>query len=353
MNVLLGLEIISENLRAHWLSALFVFLTVLTIVVLLTVRWGLKRRWQHLFEERFEQENGLDIPPPLSDKDQEALQLIKQMRQDVWRLPEAELQLGVEVLSQRAIGIVRSIARIYHPEVEGPEYEASLIESLQLIRRVTNRLIRLARLTPFRFLGERKLSDYQRYYQVYSKINDHPILQALKRHRHIYRVARWVVNVKNLSNPLYWAGREISREAYFFMLRWFYLSFIGQVGKETMKLYSGRHFQKEEERDAALVCYRFFALMQRWGGPSPEEWAFFVDYVTGQSILEPDARLNILSKCSSGQLPKDLDEQQLQTLAGMESYRQGLENLLQIGHPSQRDKAEYIHNELITFSEAS
>ncbi len=65
----------------------------------------------------------------------------------------------------------------------------------------------------------------------------------MKRNPHLYRLARWALNLKNIANPLYWAGKEISRESYFYLLRWFYLAFTSQVGREAMRIYSGRHYQ--------------------------------------------------------------------------------------------------------------
>lgn len=342
-----GFRVAWQVLEAHWLSALFILATIALIVALTGLRWWLRRRWQRLMDGRFaEEDSSLDVLEPLGEADQRALELIRQSRRAVWTQPESELQLGLEALTQRAVRIVRSIAAVYHPEIEDAEYEASLIESLQLIRRVAARLTRLANIPPLRFLGERKLSDYQRYYQVYRKINENPVLQTIKQHRHLYRIARWAVNVKNLGNPLYWAGRELSREGYFFMLRWFHLTFISQVGREAIRLYSGRQFRKAEDRDGALICYRLFALTRRWGGPSAREWSVLVDLVTNQSVLEAETKLQILSRWSQGRMPKDLDQQYLTTAAGIKWYRDGLKKLLAADANGLATRTRYIEQAL-------
>lgn len=340
MDALLQTEVLWSELRRHWISALFVLITLLTIASTALLRWYLKRRWKRLLEQKLDDEHELDFLPPLSAKDREALELVKRLRRQVWDIPEVELRLTIESLSQQAIAVVRAVAAVYYDQVPIPEYEATLTESLQLILRVTARLNRLASINPFRFLGEQKISDYQRYYQVYRKINENPLLQMLKRHRRIYRVARWAVDVKNLGNPLYWAGREISREGYFFMLRWFYLAFIGQVGREAVRLYSGRHFQKEEDRDAALTCYRLFALTRQWGGPSSDDWSLLVNFMVNEINLDSESKLEILQKCTANRYPKNLEEQVLQTKIGRKWYQKGLEKLLKQkvdGHPSRAD----------------
>lgn len=345
----LFLKIISE----HWISTFFFLLTLTTILTLAGIRWWLKRRLQRLLLEKLDEEGELDVLTPLGPEDQQALEMIKQLRREVWEIPEAELQLSMEALNQRAVRTVRSIASVYHPEVEIAQYEASLVEILQLIRRVSSKLARLGSVIPFKFLGNRKLSDYQRYYQVYRKINENPILQALKRNPHLYKAARWAMNVKNLGNPLYWAGKELSREGYFYILRWFYLTFISQVGREAMRLYSGRHFQTEEDRDATLIGYRIYALSRRWGGPSPREWAALVDFVTNHPVLEAEVKVHILSRCSQDRVPKDLDLQTLQSKSGVKWYQQALKNLLAIDDHPAPDKADLIQQEIIKGEQSS
>jgi len=345
MGALLQTEVLWGEVRRHWISILFVLITLITILLFTALRWYLKRRWKLLVKQRLDDEHELDLLPPVSAKDREALKLIKQLRNQVWELPEIELRLSVEALSLYAVRIVRSIAAIYHEQSAVPEYEASLIESLQLVRRVTSRLIRLASLSPFRFLGEQKLSDYQRYYLVYKKINENPLLQMLKQHRRLYRVARWAMDLKNIGNPFYWVGKELSREGYFFVLRWFYLAFVSQVGREAMQLYSGRHFQKEEDRDAVLICYRLFALTKQWSGPLPEDWPALIDFVSNQSSLESESRVDILSRCARDHLPKDLESQVVQTESGKKWYRQGLKTLLAQA-PQLTLRSEIIQREM-------
>lgn len=341
-----GPQLFWDIIAQHWVSTFFLLLTLTTILALLGIRWWFKRRLQRLLQEKFNEEEELDTLTPLGLEDQQALDMIKQLRDEVWQLPESDLELSILALTERALRIVRSIASIYHPQAEAAQYEASLVEILQLSRRVSAKLARLGSVMPFKFLGNRKLSDYQRYYQVYLKINEHPILQTLKRNPHLYKAARWAMNLKNLGNPLYWAGKELSREGYFYVLRWFYLTFVSQVGREAMRLYSGRHFQTEEDRDATLIGYRLYSLACRWGGPSSLEWAAIVDFVTTHPALEAEVKVHILSRCSQNRLPKDLDQQALQTKSGVKWYQQGLKALLGKEDRPASEKVELIQEEM-------
>jgi hypothetical protein len=348
----MGIDLAEQTLidffHQHWLSAVLLLLTLFTLLLLLTVRWWLRRRWKQLLEGEYEDEADLDALPPSSEEDERVLELIKGFRKEVWQLPDSELQLSIEALGQRAVHIVTSIAVIYHPEAAVPKYEASLTELLQLVRRVSARLTRMGAIVPFKYLSDRKLSDYQRYYQIYRKINDHPVMRLLKRNPHLYRVARWALNLKNLANPLYWAGKEISRESYFYLLRWFYLAFVSQVGREAMRVYSGRRFQTEEEREATLTCYRLFALAKQWGGPSSLEWPALVDFVSNHPGMDPEVKLQVLSGWSKDRLPGNLHEQKLYTKKGLKGYHQALKRLQEAEPGGAPVKRELLRSELET-----
>jgi len=340
--------LVTEVLRRHWISALLLVLTVCVLLTVALMRWWIRRRWQRLLESDLDDRHELDLLPPLNTRDEQALECIRRFRREVWNIPEADLKLGVEAFTNRALAVVSAIAAIYYPASETPEFEATLLESLILTQRVSRKITRFAAVTPWKLLGNRKLSEYQRFYQLYRKVNESALLQVLKRHRHLYRLAQIAWNIKNVGNPFYWAGRELSREGYFLTLRWFYLAFIGQVGLEAMKLYSGRHFQREEERDATLVCHKLFNLTREWQGPSAAEWSALVQLVADHTYLEPDVKVHILSRWAQQRLPGDVAAQPLQTRIACDWYRDGLKRLLKSEPRGGSKRTQRIQSELKT-----
>ncbi len=342
----------TELVSRHWLSALLVLVTLCVLITLALARWWVRRRWRRLLESDLEEQHELDVLPPWSVQDHQAMECIRQLRREVWDIPESDLRIGVEPFTVRGLAVVRAIAAIYHPSKDIPEYEATLVDSLNLVQRVCRRITRFAALPPWRLITNRKLSDYQRFYQLYRTVNDNPVFQALRQHRRLYRLARLALNLKNVSNPFYWAGRELSREGYFLTLRWFYLAFISNVGREAMKLYSGRHFQRQEERDATLVCYRLFQVTRTWDGPSPEEWAMLVRMVADHTYMEADAKVHILSRMAQQQLPADVMTQPLQTEIGWDWYRDGLKRLLKCEPRNDREKLTNLHRQLHDISQS-
>ncbi len=341
----IGPNIFLNLIHEHWLSAFLILVTLTTICALLVLRWYVRRRLRAMLDTRFAEEHELDLLPPPGEREKEALTVVAAFREEVWALPENDLQLTFDPLTKWAVKIIRAIGAVYNPHSQQPEFEATLGDTIELVKRVSTRLTGIASAVPFKYLGGRKISDFQRYYQVYQKINESPVLKIFRKNPYIYKAARLVLNVKNISNPLYWAGRELSREGYFFVLRWFYLSFTSEIGKEAIRLFSGNRFQRDEDRDAALVCYRLFHTIRKWGGPSPTEWAAFVSYVAKNSALDSDAKLHILARCSEDRLPKNIGEQKISTKSGAKWYKEGLKAMLDADTGAPAAKAKLIEKE--------
>ena len=173
----IGLHTFVNIFYDHWLSAFLICVTLATIGVIFVLRWYVRRRLRALMENRFGEDHELDLLPSPGPREQESLELIARFREEVWEIPEGELQLALDPLTRRAVTIIRAIGGVYHPEAGQPEYEASLTDTMELVKRVSTRLSRLASAVPFRYLGDRKLSDFQRYYQVYLKINENRVSQ--------------------------------------------------------------------------------------------------------------------------------------------------------------------------------
>jgi hypothetical protein len=348
----IGFGTLTYVIKEHWVSAFLLLVSFTTFCLALMLRWYVRRRIGKLLENGFEEDHELDLLPAPGTFERESLEFIARTRQEIWSLPEAELQIGLEAFNRHALKIVRAIGAIYHPEAAQPEYEASLSDSLELVTRVSARLARLASTIPIKYVGSRKLSDFQRYYQTYVKINENPVLQLFKKNPHIYKAARLAWNVKNAANPFYWAGRELTREGYFIILRWFYLTFTSEIGKEAMRLYSGKRFQHEEDRDAVLICYRLFHTMRKWSGPTSAEWAAFVQFVTGLSALDSESKLHVLARCSEDRLPKDLEERTIATKSGIKWYKKGLKALIEAEPGTSPAKARLVEKETETSEEA-
>lgn len=338
--------IVLEGSRRHWLSFALFLITLAVIVGSLLARYLLRRRWRALLDQ---DQAELEWEPAegQGEHDQQALALIREARQAVWDLPETRLTLTSDFLVASTLDLVRRIAAVYHPHTDTPEFETSLAQSVVLAERVIIRLHRLTRFPPFRLLASRKLSEYQRFYRLVRQLNDNPLVQALKRHRRLYRIAGWLVSARHLANPFYWAGKDLTREGYFYLLRWFHATYLAQVGREAMRLYGGQACLSWEEEEAARAGRRLFQLCAEWGGPSAAEWALLVGLMAGMPHLDAQARLALLQQGAAGRHPGSTDPvSTMRSQRVKRWYRQALTRLEQVDSEPASEKKRCIEREL-------
>ncbi len=93
-------------------------------------------------------------PAPAGDQEQQALELIARMREEVWDLPESDLQLGFDALNSAPSIIVRAIGAIYHPKPLSPSTSLPLgyPGTGQARERPASRL---ASTIPIKYIGDR------------------------------------------------------------------------------------------------------------------------------------------------------------------------------------------------------
>ncbi len=316
-------EIFELIVAEHLISVVLCFLTVATVAAVFILRWWLRRRWNALLQESADPTLHWKSTGDLTEADQKALEYLKEKRRRVWKIPESELSLSFESLFHQAHVMVREIAAIYYPDKNDPEYQASLHDLLKLARRVTTRLETVSSYGPFRLLASRPIADYRSLYRTYQAVQDSEIFQRLKKHKRLYRIARIAVNLKNIKNPFYWLGKELSQEGYFLLLRWFHIALVNQVGKEAIRLYSPHLVLHEDERDLSRVCLKLYEVCRETGGDreSLERWVRFVCEVP---TLDADTKVKLLrTAVTESSLDNNLETVPL-TPQGKRWYRKGL-----------------------------
>lgn len=311
----------------HLTSILLCILTLAVLGAVFVLRWWLRRRWHALLQESASETFHLGDPADLTPRDHEALACLKQMRREILHTPESQLSIAFESLFQRSQDVVRRIARIYHPDKEEPEYQASLEGLLQLTQRVTARLQAIAGYGPFRVLASRRLAHYRSLYRTYQSVQESPLVQGLRKHKRIYKVARLLWNLRNIKNPFYWLGKELSQEGYFLMLRWFHIALVNQVGKEAIRLYSSRPFIHDEERDLALACLKVLQECRQSGRLDAGSLGRWVVFVCGLPVLDANSKLRLIRGACSGELPPDVEKEDFRTSRGKKWYQKGMERV--------------------------
>lgn len=313
---------------AHPVSLILSVLAVASLVSIHLIRKRLRRHWSMLLEEASEEPFSFLEESALSDKDRAAVSYLRDLRRKVWSTPDPEITLSFDAFLAQAQDIVRTVASIYHPDKEEPEYQASLEDLLALSRRTASRLENIVRRGPFRLLSSRPIGHYRTLYRTYRRVNESAFVQSLKRYRFLYRAARVFWSIKNWNNPLYWVGKELSRESLQWLVRWFSIAVINQVGKEAIRVYGTRTFADDEERDLVLACTKLHALCASQE-PARREESFraWVSFVCDIPLLDDATKIRLLRQILKAAPDVEAVEASFRTRRGDGWYRKGLDRL--------------------------
>ncbi len=323
-----ALRLAQDVFLAHPLSLALAALAVTSLVSVHLIRKRLRRQWNSMLEEASEEPFGFLEESSLGEKDQAVLSYLRDLRRKVWSTPDEELTLSFDAFLTQARDIVRTIASIYHPEREEPQYQASLEDLLALSRRTASRLENIVRRGPFRLLSGRPIRHYRTLYRTYRRVNESALVRTLKNYRFLYRAARLLWSIKNWKNPLYWVGRELSRESLQWLVRWFSIALINQVGKEAMRVYGSRAFGDDEERDLALVCVKLYALCtSQEPSRRAESFHAWVEFVCDLPVLDPATKIRLLRHALRASPDSTAADAALRTRRGLSWYRKGLERI--------------------------
>lgn len=313
---------------AHPLSLSLALFAAASLGTVYWMRRRLRRHWQTLLEEASEEPFQFLEEPSLSEKDQAALSYLKVLRQKVWSMPDQDVTLSFDAFFSLAQDIVCTIASIYYPDKDEAQYQASLKDLLALCRRTTSRLETVVQRGPFRLLSSRPIGHYRALYKTYRRVHASSLVQFLTKHKGLYKTAKVLWHVKNWKNPFYWVSRELSKESLQWLVRWFTIAMINQVGKEAMRLYGQRSFADDEERDLVLVCLKLHSLCASQTLPQREQaLRAWVAFVCDLPVLDAAAKIRVLRQA----LEKGADEvamaESFRTRRGESWYKRGLHQL--------------------------
>lgn len=322
-------RVLFDAVIAHPVSLVLAVMAVASLGSVYWIRRRLRRSWHALLEDASEEPFTFLEEHSLSDQDQAALNYLRELRQQVWSMPDSAINLSFDAFFVRAQDIIRTIAGIYHPDANEPQYQASLEALLALSRRTASRLETIVRRGPFRLLSSRPIGHYRTLYKTYRSVHESPLVQSLKRYEIFYKAARLLWHFKNWKNPLYWVSRELSRESLQWLVRWFSIALINQVGKEAIRLYGTHTFVDDEERDLVLVCVKLHALCALQE-PSRRTDLFqaWVSFVCDLPILDPATKIRILRQAMNpGGEPREHTAASFRTRRGSAWFKKGLDKL--------------------------
>jgi hypothetical protein len=140
-------------------------------------------------------------------------------------------------------GLVEKIAAIYHPDIEEPVYQVSVLGLLHLFKRVAERLEGYLNKFPLTVLRDRTIAEMLLLHSGYVKVRENPVMKFLG-NKFINTARRLVWSAYNVSNPWFYGRQIVWTVGKELGMRYLLTLILTVVGEEAVLLYRGTSSRK-------------------------------------------------------------------------------------------------------------
>lgn len=233
----------------------------------------------------------LENPTPT---DEQALEIVEKCREDIWyKTSTSSVMKSTEILSL-AQNLVSDVARVYHPDVTDPMYEASLTDILELVGRVIDKIHIGFQELPLSLIAERQINEILKVKDYYQMVRDNPAFDVLIKNPVLFKTGKVLWSAYNTANPWYW-GRKIAYKATKEAgLRYFYTLLISEAGEEAIRTYSGRNVRASKARQELAIASEMVNMAVVGGEVASAEYEEVLGYVLKSKKLDPRDKISLL-----------------------------------------------------------
>lgn len=236
-----------------------VFVALILISALLAVRRH-NRKQQKQKPDRAIEEGNLQqielirVQNPTS-QDKKAYELIEAERKKVWTSLSLKTSLAPKEIWRLSLVLIKEIAAIYHPEVEEPQFQASIDDLLELNERIVKRLQEYLEKPPLNTIKDLNIQDVLAYKKHYERFSQSAGIKFAQKHRRLYSIGKHAWTARNFLNPWYWGRKAVFTAGKEGLYRYLLNVVLKVVGEEAVLVYSERHTRREAvvfEKNIAL-----------------------------------------------------------------------------------------------------
>ncbi len=305
------LSFLSESIEHNPFS--FVFFNLFLFCLIFVWLFIKRRNKPNIPPEVDEEDDNLDSIPLFSLEDptaydEQAMSIVEKYRKEIWYKTSQTTVMKSEELLHLVEDLATDVARIYHPEVTEPMYEASLVEILGLIGRVNDKIGASSRDIPLKLIADRKISDVIKMKDFYQTVKNHPALEFAMKNKALFKAGKTVWSAFNYSNPWHW-GRKVayhtSREA---GLRYFYALIVSQVGEEAVRVYSGRSVRTSKSKDDLVIATEMVNMALVGGEVTANEYEEVTKFILDSKKLDAKDKIDLIRALTNKKRLKSLDE---------------------------------------------
>ncbi len=279
-----------------FIALLFAGLTLISALFL--VRRHNKRLQEELLahsedKETFDQVELIRVQNP-TEQDLQAYDLIEAERQQVWKSLGTGTSIAPKKISQLSLHLIQQIAAIYHPDIEAPEFQASIFDLLELNERIIRRLKEYLDDFPLNTIRDVSIQDILKYKGYYDRISEFDLVKLAKKHKTLYTIGQYAWMGYNALNPWYWGKKVIFTAGKEGTLRYLLTIIITVVGEESVLVYSKRNLKAKAVAVEKNIAFEMINMAAIDGVVTQEEYEIVLDFILNNPRLDDQVKVTLL-----------------------------------------------------------
>ncbi|PIE33319.1 hypothetical protein CSA56_12165 [candidate division KSB3 bacterium] len=229
-----------------------------------------------------------------SQHDKQAYEFIEAERQKVWTNVSLQTSLAPKKIWQMSFDMIKQIAAIYHSDVENPQYQASIVDLLELNDRVIARILEAFDEFPLNKIRDFSIQDVLTYKEYFDKYSKFQFIDFVKKHKYLYDVGQYVWMGYNAINPWYWGRKAVFTASKEGTARYLLSTILAIVGEEAVLVYSKRYIRKQVSSVEKNIVFEMINMAMADDVVSQEEYEVILNFVLNNSRFDDRVKILLL-----------------------------------------------------------
>jgi hypothetical protein len=279
-------------LDIHSFITLAFVASILILTLLLVRRHNRKKRREELtreIEEGDYQDIELIRVQNPNQQDEIAYELIEAERQKVLTSFSLKTSLAPRKIWNKSFDLIKKIATIYHPDIEDPQLQASIVDLLELNERIVKRLQGYLETFPFNTIKDFNIQDGLTYKKRIEKIS-----RFTEKHKNLYYIGKYAWMGYNVLNLWYWNWKLIKTTGKEGTYRRLWSVILKVVGEEAVIVYSKRYIRKESLAFEKNIAFEMINMALVDNVVSIEEYDVILKFILNNSNFDDRIKVILL-----------------------------------------------------------
>lgn len=179
----------------------------------------------------------------LKEIDDDLLETLKLIKKDYVNITSGfSASEKMKVLGNTIINTIKTVAQKYYPESNHPIYELNINELVILAHYITDRIDKVFDKGLLRYFKNMSISKVLTILDINKKVQSNKVVKTVKK---VNPIVKAVKTIANVANPIHWGKKLLFSGIIGVVLNRASLMVIDIVGSETVKVYSKRLFNEE------------------------------------------------------------------------------------------------------------